>query len=84
MGFPFRLSREGRESCHVTLEIEVVDGVAYHEESAAFAVDLHIKDADFPLTFNDFRPYIFMSLDIFLDHFGVIDESESLAVSFHN
>ena len=65
VSFPFGLAREGREACHVTVEIEVIDGVHYHEKITAFAVYLHIEDAYSTLTFNDFGPDVFMDLNVF-------------------
>ena len=71
---PFGLARKGREACHVALEIEVVDGVHYHEKAAAVAVNLHVEDTYSALTFNDFGPDVSVGLDIFGNHFFVIDE----------
>ena len=83
VGFPFRLTREGGEFCHVLLEVKVVLDIHNHEEAAAFAVDLHIQDANFALALDDFRPYVGVGLHVFLYHLLVVHEREGLAISLH-
>ena len=83
VGFPLGLSGESGQAGHVAFPVEIVHGVANHEEATAPAVDLHIQYAHLSLTLDDFRPYVRVGFDIFLYHLLVIHEREGLAVAFH-
>ena len=83
VGFPFGLAGKGGEPCHVTVPVEVVHGVHYHEQAAALGVDLHREYAYGVLAGYDFGPDARMYLYVFLDQFGVVFQCQGLAIAFH-
>ena len=83
IGFPFGLAGQGGQSGHITDEVEPVDSVHDHEETAAMPVYLHIQDADLTLAFDDLRPHMGMGRHIFGDFFFVVDKLQILTVTLH-
>ena len=84
MGFPLGLTRQFCKSGHVFFPIEIIDRVAYHKDMIFKTINLHIKDADGSLSFDDFRPHMGVEFTVFLDEFRVVDEFKGLAITFHN
>lgn len=83
VGFPFGLAGKGGEPCHVTVPVEIVHGVHYHEQAAALGVDLHREYAYGVLAGYDFGPDVRMYLYVFLDQFGVVFQCQGLTIAFH-
>ena len=83
VGFPFGLAGKGGEPCHVTVPVEVVHGVHYHEQDAALGVNLHREYAYGVLSGYDFGPDVRMYLYVFLDQFGVVFQCQGLTIAFH-
>lgn len=55
-GFPFGLAGQVGKAGHVALEVEVVDGIHYHEHVSAAAEDLHVQDSHLFLAFHNLGP----------------------------
>ena len=83
VGFPFGLAGQSGQAGHVAGPVEVVHGVADHEEGSAEAPDFHRENAHLPLAGNDFRPNMLVDLHVFFNHLRVVYQSERLAISFH-
>lgn len=81
---PFCLAGQAGEAGHIPLEVEVVDGVHDHEQRPPVAINLHLQDADIPLTGNHLRPYVCVSFDVFGNESLIVDEGQSLTISLHN
>ena len=58
IGFPFGLAGQGGQSCHITFPVKVIYCVANHKHMVFKTINLHIKDADLTLAFNDFGPHM--------------------------
>ena len=82
-GFPFGLTGQVGEAGHVALEVEVVDGVHYHEHVSAAAEDLHVEDPDLFLAFHNLGPHIPVDVAVAADHVRIVQQFKGLAVSFH-
>ena len=71
---PFGLTGQSGQPSHVALPVEIVYRVAYHKDMSFITIELHIEDADFPLSGHHFGPDMRMDVTISFDELGVIDE----------
>ena len=82
-GFPFRLTRQSGQPCHVTLPIEIIHGVTNHKKMCSFTVNLHIENADFTLSGLNLRPHMGVCFTVFFNHNRIVNEFQRLAITFH-
>lgn len=83
VGFPLCLPREGRETRHITLEVEVILRVHYHKQRSPVTINLHLQDADLVLTGNHLGPHVGVHVNVFFDERFVVNERQGLTVPFH-
>ena len=84
VSFPFRLTWQSGKTRHVTLPVEIINGVANHEKLPVKAIDFHGNNTDLMLPLDDFRPNMAVNFKVLGNKCFVIDKGKCLAITFHS
>lgn len=82
--FPLGLSGQFCQPCHIAFPIKFIHRVTNHKYLCSITIELHFDNPDFALSGNDFGPNVGVDVAVFFDEFGVVDEFQSLTITFHN
>lgn len=67
VGFPFGLSGQFCKASHVALPIEIVHRVANHKNMIFITINLHVKDTDLALAFDNLGPHMGVKFTVSFD-----------------
>lgn len=81
--FPLGLLRKVGKTVHIPFPVKVVDSIDNHKHPVAKTIDLHGQYAYLVLTRNDLRPDIGVDLNVLIDYFLIVRNSQSLTIPLH-